>query len=179
MPDLGCSPNAAVIYDFLLGKGLLDFQAAAVVGNLQQESRLNPRLQAIDTNGLPGRGIAMWQPPRWQNLVASSRDPWGLEAQLEFLWHELQTHPDLGLAPLLATSSLEDAVIVFQNRFEKPRADRAATSKRIDYARAALYACPSVKPPKRRILGAITAAVSVAALVAAAGYGAYKAVRYA
>jgi hypothetical protein len=50
MADLGCSSNAAIAYDYLVGKGLRDFQAAAVVGNLQWESRLNPRLEAMDTN---------------------------------------------------------------------------------------------------------------------------------
>lgn len=176
MADLGCSPNAAIAFDYLTGKGLSDFQAAAVIGNLQWESGLNPRLEAMDINGLPGRGIAMWQPPRWQNLLtfAAGRDPRSLDVQLDFLWSEL---PSAGLTPLLASTQLEDAVTIFQDRFEKPRAAYAHTDKRIELARAALYACPPIKPPPNppRRVGIVAAAAGVVALVAATSYGVYKA----
>jgi hypothetical protein len=173
MPDLGCPPNAATAFDFLVGRGLRDFQAAAVVGNLQWESHLDPRLQAMDTNGLPGRGIAMWQPPRWQNLIsfAAGRDPWVLETQLDFLWAELQSY---GLQDLLATTTLEDATVSFQNKFENPSKSLAHTDKRIEAARAALYACPSVKPPTKWKASGVLATAALGAVMAAVGYGAYR-----
>lgn len=177
MADLVCSPNAATAFDFLVGRGLRDFQAAAVVGNLQQESRLEPRLEAMDTNNKMSRGIAMWQPQRWQNLLAfaSSRggDPWSLDTQLDFLWYELQSQPGLGLQQLLSTTTIEDATIVFQNRFENPNQALAAPQKRIAYAQGALYACPGIRPPARRG-GFAIAAAGVLALVGAVGYGVYK-----
>jgi hypothetical protein len=61
MADLGCSPNAAVAFDYLVGKGLRDYQAAAIIGNLQQESRLNPRAMSPPDPVQPSRGIAQWQ----------------------------------------------------------------------------------------------------------------------
>ena len=175
--DLGCSPNAVIVYDYLVSRGLRDFQAAAVVGNLQLESGINPRLEVMDTNGLPSRGIAMWQPPRWQNLLAfaAGRDPFSLSVQLEFLWYEL---PGAGLNALLASTTIEDATVIFQDKFENPRHDLAHTDRRIAYAKSALYACPAIKPPPEppRRVGIVAATMGAAALVAAAGYGIYKAV---
>jgi hypothetical protein len=171
--DLGCPSNAAVAFDYLKNRGLQDFQAAAIVGNLQLESRLDPKLAVIDTNKLPSRGIAMWQPPRWQSLLTFStgRDPWALDTQLDFLWAELQSG-GYGLQELLATTTLEDATVTFQNKFENPSRTLAHTDDRIKYARAALFACPAVKPPSSQ--GRTGTVIVAGALVAAVGYGAYK-----
>ncbi len=180
--DLGCSPNAAVAFDFFVRRGLRDFQAAAIVGNLQWESKLNPRLDVPDPTksnpGARGRGIAGWGPPRWQNLLAfaAERDPWSLDVQLEFLWHELQSAPSFGLEPLLAATTAADATIVFQDRFEHPDPTKAHADKRIELANAALFACPLVRPPPASPRGGIWAAAAGAlALAAATGYGVYKA----
>jgi hypothetical protein len=177
MADVGCSVNTAVAYDFLVGKGLRYFQAAGIIGNLQVESPgIVPRIQVMDSNGKPSRGIAMWQPDRWQALIdfASGRDPWSLDVQLDFLWHELQTNPNLGLAPLLASTSIEDATAIFEKQFENPQP--GSTSRRIAAAQKALECLsvrPPITPPSRS--GVVAAAVGVVALVAAAGYGVYKA----
>jgi len=180
--DLGCSRNAAVAFDFFVRRGLRDFQAAAIVGNLQWESKLNPRLDVPDPTksnpGARGRGIAGWGPPRWQNLLAfaAERDPWSLDVQLEFLWHELQSAPSFGLEPLLAATTAADATIVFQDRFEHPDPTKAHADKRIELANAALFACPLVRPPPASPRGGIWAAAAGAlALAAATGYGVYKA----
>jgi hypothetical protein len=180
VPDLGCSPSAVVAYDYLIGRGLRDFQAAAVVGNLQQESKLDPTVCVPDPD--PAHlscGIAQWQPPRWRLLLEfaerSGRSPWALDTQLDFLWHELQSTPYLGLQNLLASATLENAVVVFQNEFERPKASAAATANRIRYAQSALYACPSVVRPTSASRGrAAATVVGVLALVAAAGYGILK-----
>jgi hypothetical protein len=177
MANIVCSLNAAVAFDFLVGKGLPDYQAAAIIGNLQQESGINPRLEALDTNGKMSRGIAMWQPPRWNSLLAfaTGRDPWSLDTQLDFLWAEL---PGNGLDALLTSSTLEDAVFAFQDKFERPRRDLAHTDVRIGYARAALLACPNVNPPDKprgKRVNTIAAAVAGGALAALVGFGLYKA----
>lgn len=174
--NLVCSPNAAVAFDFLVGKGLKDFQAAGVIGNLHQESKLDPTVHEI--GGGPGIGIAQWGPPRWKNLLAFAEwaglDPWALDTQLKFLWVELETNPSLGLKALEASRTLEEAVVVFQDKFE--RCGICATQNRIAFAQSALYACPAVKPPSRSagILAAVTGAV---ALVAAGAFGAFSALR--
>jgi hypothetical protein len=172
--DLGvcASQNAALAYDFLVGKGLSAIQAAAVIGNLQFESGINPQLEAMDTDKLLHRGIAMWGPPRWQNLIAFGRDPWALDTQLDFLWLELQSY---GLRQLRASTTVEDATTVFQNLFENPNKALAHTADRIKLARDALN-CLSVRAPLVAPRGGVAfAAVGVLSLVAAVGYGIYKA----
>jgi len=184
MPDscalnVACTPNASVAYNYFIGKGLRDYQAAAVVGNLQQESfpEINTRLEVLEKkNQKMSRGIAMWQPTRWQNLLtfAGTRDPWALGTQLDFLWYELESSSML--AALQASPSLEDAVLMFQNQFERPDPVWAATDRRICYARNALQFCALVTPPEpaSKRGGVVVATVGVLAFVTAAGYGAYK-----
>lgn len=176
MADLGCSPNATVAYDFLISRGLSDVQAAAVVGNLQQESGLDPR----STNQSEGaRGIAQWHAERWQNLLAfaatQGRSEWDLGLQLEFVWHELESNPSFGLDALRGSSTIEAATIAFQDRFE--RCGVCAQEKRIALAKAALFACPGLRPPTARPkkTSKLTAALGLIALASAAGYGAYEA----
>jgi hypothetical protein len=184
MSTVVCSPNAVITFDFLVDKGLRDYQAAAVVGNLQQESGIKPGLSAPDPRpnnpAAMGRGIAMWgDPGRWQHLLAfaadTGRDPWALNTQLEFLWAELPSH---GLDDLLLATTLEDAVVVFQNRFEKPSQAYARTDARIRYAKAALLSCPTVNPPDKprsKIVNTLVAAMAGGALAAMVGFGIYKA----
>jgi hypothetical protein len=179
MANIVCSPNASVAFNYFIGRGLRDYQAAAIVGNLQQESGLNPRLAAMDVNGQMSRGIAMWQPPRWNNLLAfaatTGRDPWALATQLDFVWEEL---PNAGLDSLLAAPTLEEAVLAFQDQFERPRKSLAHTDVRISYARAALLSCPHVNlppKPKSSLVRNIAAAVAGGAIAALAGFGIYKA----
>jgi hypothetical protein len=179
MADLGGSSNAAIAFDFFVRKGLSDFQAAAIVGNLQQESRLNPKAVSPPDPTEPSRGIAQWQPPGWRALQAfaaqAGRDPWALDVQLDFLWHQLESESYLGLEQLRAATTIEDATVVFQNSFERCKPELCATSKRIEYARAALFAYPALKPPPPQKSSIWAATIGVLALAAVAGFGVYKA----
>lgn len=185
MAEVGCSPNAAIAMSFLMRRGLRDYQAAAVVGNLQQESfrDLQYWLEVREPKtGDIARGIAMWGPPRWNDLLtfaySSGFDPKSLEGQIEFLWHELETQPSLGLRELADTTTLEQAVVVFQDRFERPDSTLAATGTRIANARRVLQFCPLVDPPTgRKPVGLVAASIGLLSLVSAAAYGAYKALR--
>ena len=171
MADIGCSTNAAVAFDFLVGKGLSLAQAAGVVGNLQFESGLDPALAVMDTNGKMSRGIAMWQPERWQNLLAfaGGRNPLSLDVQLEFLWAEL---PSNGLSQLMTATQASEAAVIFQNQFEHPAAALAHTDRRIALANAAFFALPQCSPP--RTASKIGIAAGVVVLVAATSYGVFK-----
>src|ERR1700677_3602014 len=52
------SSNEEAAYDYFVGKGLKSFQAAGIVGNLMQESDVDP--SSVQYGGGPGRGIAQW-----------------------------------------------------------------------------------------------------------------------
>jgi len=85
--------NAAKIYNFFRGKGLSHEATSAIIGNLQQESGLNPKSMQAGGAGR-GRGIAQWEVGgRFEDLEEFARKkgkPWDdLETQLEFLWEEL------------------------------------------------------------------------------------------
>jgi hypothetical protein len=51
------TPSDKTAYDFFLGKGLKNFQAAGIVGNLDQESGVDPTKDQEPSG--PGRGIAL------------------------------------------------------------------------------------------------------------------------
>jgi hypothetical protein len=115
-----------VAFDFFVSKGLTTDQAAGIVGNLDQESSMNPTVSQY--GGGPGRGIAQWSAGgRWDtdardNVIwyASTlgQSPYSLTLQLEFVWYELETFPSYGLAQLRAATSVAEATIVFQDMFE-------------------------------------------------------------
>ena len=142
---LSPSPNDEAAFRFFLGKGLRNFQVAGIVGNLDQESQMNPG--AAQAGG-PGRGIAQWSVGgRWDtsagdNLIAFARSHGesssALRTQLEFVWFELSSFPGYGLAALRASTNLSDATVIFERRFEI--CGNCAESQRIAFAQAALRA---------------------------------------
>jgi hypothetical protein len=130
-PELGTTrqalfDNDKAAYDFFRAKGLTNFQAAGVVGNLDQESGVDPTIYQY--NGGPGRGIAQWSAgARWDstdgdNVVQYANqhgeDEWSLELQLEFVWYELTTFEWYGLAELQASTTLEEATQAFEDKYE-------------------------------------------------------------
>jgi len=94
--------NEKTIFFSLLANGFSKIEAAAVLGNLQQESTFNPK--AVQSPG-KGRGIVQWsEPGRWRNAnnakdpntmvgFANGRDIWALETQIQFIFHEIKNVP--------------------------------------------------------------------------------------
>lgn len=133
-------------YNFFRSKGLKDYQAAAIVGNLMQESSVNPA--AVEYGGGPGRGIAQWSVGgRWNAdhhdnvewyASAHGLSPWSLTTQLDFIWYELTTFSGYGLGELESSSNVAAATIAFQDRFEG--CGTCDQSKRISYAEQVLSA---------------------------------------
>lgn len=84
--------NKDQIWVHLKNIGFTDVGAAAIMGNLYQESKYDPR--AIQPGG-PGRGLAQWSVgDRWQDLIkfasAEGLDPWSIEAQTKFIHREMR-----------------------------------------------------------------------------------------
>jgi hypothetical protein len=137
--------NDQACYDYFVGKGLTNFQAAGIVGNLDQESGTDPN--AVQQGG-PGRGIAQWSVGgRWDtdagdNAVAyasqQGQSVWSLGLQLDFIWYELTNFSGYGLAALKATTNVTDATVTFETDFEG--CGTCDQSTRISYAQAVLSA---------------------------------------
>jgi len=137
------SANNKTAFDYFVGKGLTAVQAAGIVGNLDQESGMDPSIWQY--GGGPGRGIAQWSSGgRWDtdhddNVVwyanAHHASRYSLSLQLEFVWYELETFHGDGLAALRAARSISEATIVFQDDFEG--CGQCDYSQRIAFAQAA------------------------------------------
>src|SRR4051794_26247579 len=138
-------PNDKPAFDFFVSKGLTNFQAAGIVGNLDQESGVKPG--AVQFGGGPGRGIAQWSVGgRWDssandNVLAYARSKGessgSLNLQLEFIWYELTTF-GYGFSQLKATTNVTDATVVFMQKYEICGA--CDQSQRVAFARSVLSA---------------------------------------
>ena len=133
--ELGASREAATTpfandkpaYDYFRGKGFTNLQAAAIVGNLDQESGVNPTIS--QNGGGVGRGIAQWSAgARWDTTKGDNvkdfaaqqgKSMTALDLQLDFIMFELTTFPDdYGYTQLKATTTLNDATQVFEDEYE-------------------------------------------------------------
>jgi hypothetical protein len=142
-------PNDQTVYDYFRGQGFTDFQAAGIVGNLDQESGIDPTIS--QQNGGPGRGIAQWSAGgRWDtdpgdNLMAfaamEGASPTALQTQLDFIMFELTMFPNYGLATLKASTNVTDATTDFELDFEGCAiASECDGPSRINYAMSILAA---------------------------------------
>jgi hypothetical protein len=125
--------NEKTIFFSLLANGFSKLEAAAVLGNLQQESTFNPKAQEP---GGKGRGIVQWsEPGRWRNAgnakdpntlvgFANGRDIWALETQIQFIFHEIKNVPQFQRAFIHFKSlpstqdNLLQKVLIWANEYE-------------------------------------------------------------
>ena len=124
-------------------------QAAAIVGNLDQESGASSTaVQAAGpgaasrsgpsaVDGTPTRATTPSPTPR-----SKARRSTTSTLQLGFIWYELTTFSGYGLASLKAATNVTDATVAFQTDFEG--CGQCDQSQRVAYANAVL---PSCAPP--------------------------------
>lgn len=135
--------NDKIAFDFFVGKGLTDDQAAGIVGNLDQESSMDPTISEF--GGGPGRGIAQWSAGgRWDTTAGDNvksfaaqhgESIFSLTTQLNFIWFEL-TEIGFGFSELRAAKSVDAAEADFQSLYEI--CGTCDASNRIAHADAAL-----------------------------------------
>lgn len=123
-PDV-ISSNEKTAFDYFVGKGLTKKQAAGIVGNLDQESGMDPTIKQY--GGGPGRGIAQWSVGgRWDTSnpnevhytnVTLGVSRYDLTGQLKFIWEELTT-VGYGYSSLKATTTIDGATSVFASKYE-------------------------------------------------------------
>lgn len=99
--------NLKTTIQFFKSKGYTDYQTAAFVGSLLQESGLNPTL----ANSIGAYGIAQWLGARLGNLKKFKKGWDTLNVQLEFIEYELKGTEKLAGDKLKSSISLEEAVI--------------------------------------------------------------------
>ena len=135
---LSGSDNQQKAYNYFVAKSLTPIQSAAIIGNLMQESSVNPN--SVQKGG-PGRGIAQWSVDgRWialQALAASQgKSATDLGLQLDFMWQELTGSYKGALASLKATTDISIAVTVFEQQYEA--AGNPQLDTRLRYAQSVL-----------------------------------------
>ena len=117
--------NIGNAYNFFVSKGYTAVQSAAIVGNLKQESGVEPRAlnKTSDAYGiaqwLGGRKEALFAKPFYQ---ADSRDPSKeLQVQLEYLIEELAGSEKASSEALKSATStdVKELAIIFGESFER------------------------------------------------------------
>jgi|GEM_PF-146927 len=145
--------NVEKAFNFFKEQGLSDIQAAAIIGNLSQES--SPEIEPMlieggrksknpSDAGSGGYGIVQWTPG--EKVIGIAKD-YGIDTPI----HELETQLNVVIAEMKGTSppgyknimkdfkkinNLTDAVVFFQDKYEAPGIPH--TSNRINFAKEAL-----------------------------------------
>ena len=101
----GLTPSQEAMRYFM-NKGLTDYQAAGLVGNLIRESQLIP---TATNAGSGAYGIAQWLGPRKKALVSRYGKSPSLQQQLDFVWDELNSTHKTGLSKLKSSRDVAEA----------------------------------------------------------------------
>ena len=150
--NLDGNTNIEKAFNFFIspvGGSFTPEQACGMIGNFCVESAatanggdINPLARSgfKDENSF---GIAQWNPAkaageRFKKLVDYSAriglSSNTLEAQLRYVKFELETESFLGLGQLRNAETVEEATIVFQDKYERPNKALAHTEQRIAFA---------------------------------------------
>lgn len=113
--------NEVISWNFFIARGFTREQTAGIMGNLMQEHRFNTT----------GDGLAQWTGGR-KTALLSRADPYNIYTQLQFLMDELNGGYASVQTAIRSSTSVEDAVIIFQDRFE--RCGICMQSNRVQYA---------------------------------------------
>ena len=110
---------AAQAWDFFSGKGLKDFQVAAILGHIKAESGFNPL--AV---GDGGHSLGLFQHHRGRatgllDFLGGRGNLGNVGGQLNYAWKELMTSEGRAFRNLLASTNLRDATAAFGG-FERP-----------------------------------------------------------
>lgn len=166
LPNGNSAQNGKAVFDFLTSKGMKDYQAAGVVGNMVAESGIMPQrlegtgAETITTaedyisRGLNGGwGIVQFTPgtkfilakhPQGQNPMHSVAEANNLGTQIDFVWQQLEGKTSIPESRagkiLMATTTIEEATTSFQNDYERPYDKVGSLPQRIANAKTALAA---------------------------------------
>ena len=92
-------------------------QVSGIVGNLMQESNMNPSIVNKSSGAF---GLAQWLGPRKKKLFQKYGTNPSFEQQLDFIWDELNTSEISAFKHLLNTKTSDEAADSIMNMFERP-----------------------------------------------------------
>ena len=124
---MSLNPAATIVARKLKQQGFTPAQIAGVLGNFQQESSFNPRINEGGAVGAPmgrgGYGLAQWTGDRQTSLInfakKQKRDPGDPNLQADFLAHELSGPESRAADILRKAQSPEQAALVFRQHYER------------------------------------------------------------
>lgn len=123
--------------------------AAALVGNLMQESGPAINTRAVGDNG-NAFGMGQWNGPRRMAYLAYANkrnvDPGDLDTQIAFLDHEMRTTERAARDRIMATSDAREAAAVASEAFWRPGVPH--TERRMAYADAVMRQFDNGNVPK-------------------------------
>lgn len=136
--------NAKDIWNFLIGKGLSEKQAAGIMGNFREESGpdFDPGIQE-QGNGGAGYGIGQWSYGRRDALERAARKK-GVSAsslafQLEFLYQEMNSRQAIDgggseWEVIQRKNTIKEATLFFHKSFERSGDDASQILERVKSA---------------------------------------------
>ena len=134
---------------FLVSKGWSDVQAAAIVGNLMQESNLKPT--AVNPSS-GATGIAQWLGDRLTALQAKAN--WqDLQVQLDFVDEELNGSEKTAGDAIRLTTALDAATMAVRVSYERCGENEAADANRLAQATTAYNLLLQTAPPLVAVAG--------------------------
>ncbi len=138
--------NIEKAFHYFVDKGLTPIQSAGILGNLRQESGVNPLSQQDGSSGVTpkdgvGFGIAQWtytdrQAPLVALAQARNTPVGSLGVQLDYVWKEMSTNRGSTLPDIKKATTVEDAATIFEKDFEG--AGKPVMANRIKYANEVL-----------------------------------------
>lgn len=107
------------IWAFFAQKGLQPHQISGIMGNIQAESAFNPTAVGDGGNAF---GLAQWNDRSGKlfESIGGKDNLADVEAQLKFMWEELQTTEKAAFERLMASQNVDESTAAFVG-FERPQ----------------------------------------------------------
>lgn len=126
--------NQQQAYQFLIAQGYSPVAAAGIVGNLVQESGVNPTVNPGDSGS--AHGIAQWRGDRWSGLQDYAKQNRGsvndLNTQLGYLDYELKNRYGDTYQKLMNARTPGDAAGAFALGYERPKGAETGIASNVD-----------------------------------------------
>ena len=126
--------NQQQAYQYLIAQGYTPVAAAGIVGNLVQESGVNPTVNPGDSG--TAHGIAQWRGDRWSGLQDYAKQNKGsvndLNTQLGYLDYELRNNYGDTYQKSMSARSPGDAAGAFALGYERPKGAETGIASNVD-----------------------------------------------